>query len=129
MKMPRERSYFLMITVFLFAWFSNCTCGSFLRILLTSGERRQRKGERIREGGEYWGNGGRKKKKCSADWEKRGNKGINNSGRGGRKTEEGVMNDGGEHNEQITLEINISWFGEELWCSHFSAARCTLIKL
>lgn len=23
--------------MFLFAWFSNCTCGSFLRILLTSG--------------------------------------------------------------------------------------------
>lgn len=51
-----------MITVFLFAWFSNCTCGSFLRILLTSGERRQWKGERIREGGEYWGNGGRKRR-------------------------------------------------------------------
>lgn len=38
--------------MFLFAWFSNCTCGSFLRILLASGEREQWNGETIREGGE-----------------------------------------------------------------------------
>lgn len=38
-------------SVFLFAWFSNCTCDSFLRILLASGEREQWNGERIGEGG------------------------------------------------------------------------------
>lgn len=83
----QTHTIFLNDNSVLFAWFSNCTCDSFLRILLTSGEREQWNGERIREGGEEdkaEGRDGNKGRNMGVtEQERRGDKDINNSS-GGR---------------------------------------------